>query len=584
MTTSISRKSDEGFSFFSTIVNLWRKADGVRRGIIGNIVCGILATAASLSFVWLTREAVDIATGRNSDYELFLVGVLLCCALFLQLLLTNISRHIEAWSIIRCSSSMRSRLFRQMLSAPFSGRRQTHSADAVNRLSSDVSTASSALCSTIPGAIITLIHLAGAFIFLSLMDFRIAVIVTAVMPAALLLGKIFMQKNRALTRKIRNEETSLHKIMQEDLQHRLLILTLGRREATADEFDECQSRFFSLSMRRNDISIFTGGAVTAGFMTGYAVMFLWCVAGLRDGTVSYAMMTAFLQLVAMVQRPAVDLSRRFSPIAQAGVALERLADIDTDAASAMCNSHLPASNFPTADNSIDKTTPDEPDKSGSSKKNLNGISFENVTFQYPDSTAPTLKNFFHTFPPDSITALCGETGAGKTTLTMLLTGAFKPSSGSIHHRCSNIVYVPQGNSLMSGTIRSNLLMGDSNATENDMRRALRISAAEFVYDLPDGVGTPCGERGHGLSEGQAQRIAIARAVLRLHYLSSRTSASSSMGIMVILDEPTSALDTETESILMDRLIPVLKGTIAIIITHNPRIIQYCTDSITIDAN
>ena len=175
----------------------------------------------------------------------------------------------------------------------------------------------------------------------------------------------------------------------------------------------------------------------------------------------------------------------------------------------------------------------------------------------------------------------GETGAGKSTLIRLLVALINPSSGDIElyngnesHRSStltrrNFIYIPQGNTLISGTIRDNLLMGDPNATEEQMRRALHIACADYVYDLPDGIDSEIAERGGGLSEGQAQRIAVARSILR-------------PGSILILDEVTSALDEETEQEMLRRLTQSQIGKTLIFVTHRPAIMQYCSQVLRID--
>lgn len=204
-----------------------------------------------------------------------------------------------------------------------------------------------------------------------------------------------------------------------------------------------------------------------------------------------------------------------------------------------------------------------------------GIRISHVRFSYSDSGREVLTGFSHDFRPGSLTAIVGETGVGKSTLIKLILALVQPKEGNIviyneqeevtaspQTRC-NLSYVPQGNTLFSGTIRDNLLIGNPNATEEDMRSALHTAVADFVFSLPGGLDTACGEQGTGLSEGQAQRIAIARGLLR-------------PGNILLLDEPSSALDGETEKELLRRLAKEVTGRTVVLITHRERIAGLCS--------
>ena len=205
-----------------------------------------------------------------------------------------------------------------------------------------------------------------------------------------------------------------------------------------------------------------------------------------------------------------------------------------------------------------------------------GIRISNLLFSYPGSGREVLSGFSHDFRPGSLTAIVGETGVGKSTLIKLILALIRPKGGKVvlydnqeeievspQTRC-NLSYVPQDNTLFSGTIRDNLLIGNPYATEEEMGSALHTAVADFVFSLPDGLGTVCGEQGTGLSEGQAQCIAIARGLLRL-------------GNILLLDEPSSALDGETEKKLLKRLAEEVIGRTVVLITHRERIAGLCSE-------
>lgn len=383
---------------------------------------------------------------------------------------------------------------------------------------------------------------------------RLALTLVFIMPFALLASKVYIKRTRRLTAEIRSDESGMHTFLQEGLHHRTLLSTLMSGDMLTGRFDSRQSSLTDKLVMRTDISIYSNMAVTAGFMAGYALTFLWSAYGLTTGTVSFGMMTAFLQLVGQIQRPAVDLSYRVPAFVNASVSLERIDEVMS----------LPAEDFSRPD--IDRGCP-------------TGLRLSDVSYSYPEEESRrVVEHLSHDFRPGSVTGIIGPTGAGKTTLLRLLLGLVKPSSGKATVYCDdaneqeigaglrrNIVYVPQGNTLMYGTIRDNLLLGNPHATETMMTDAIRTAAADFIMELPQGLDTECFEGGAGFSEGQAQRIAIARGLLK-------------GGSIILLDEPTSALDTATEKEFMSRLIRNIPATCTVIIvTHRREVTDYCTD-------
>lgn len=521
---------------------LWGESKGVRGRIAATALLGCATTGAALLFVWVTKTIVDTAV-RSPESPLGWLIALLVGSLLLQLGSTTLAGRLEAECITRFSNALRGRLFSRLMRARRGGRSQMHTGDAVSRLTGDVGTASTTLASTLPGMASTAVKLIAAFIFMATLDVRMALCLVVIMPLALLASKIYLKKTRRLTREIREAESRLQQQMQEDLQHRLMMSTMGRTDASVESFRERQRRFFTLTMRRNDISLFSGGMVSAGFMAGYAVAFLWCAFGLRSGAVSFGMMTAFLQLVSQVQRPVVDLARRVPALVAASVSVERLQTLFA--------------------------LPVEADEAPRRLKGGVGVRFEGVCFAYPDDTEgrSVVSDMTRDFVPGSLTSIGGPTGAGKTTLLMLMTGLLTPDKGQVTlystegeeavpspaTRC-NFAYVPQGNSLMSGTVRENLLMAAPGASDAEMEKALRLACADFVLALPEGLDSPCGERGAGFSEGEAQRIAIARGLL-------------APGQVLLLDEPTSALDSATETRLLANLSESAGGKTVVMVTH-----------------
>lgn len=523
---------------------LWRESCGVKRYVTANAVCGIVSVGCSLWFVWVTKHIVDMATHR-SEGEWWTAVAMLACALALQLCASVAGRRSGVMATTRFSNNLRGRMFERLMKAEWTGKERFHSGDAVNRLAGDVGAVSGLVGNTVPGAVVTVTQLVGAFGFMLLLDARLAWVLVAVMPVALVCSKLYMKRSRELTRAIRGKESGMQRIMQEDLQHRVLISSMGYTDGAAGEFRAAQRGFYRLVMKRNDIALFSSSAVTVGFMTGYAVAFLWCAMGLYSGGVTFGAMTAFLQLVSRVQRPVVELAGCVPAVVHAGVAVERLEEI--------------------------LRLPEEEHGADVKLRGPVGLRLSYVGFAYPESERGVLCGVSHDFKPCTMTVIAGSTGAGKTTLLMLMLGLLKPQTGEVQlydgERSvdasplsrGNICYVPQGNSLLSGTVRSNLLMAKPDASEAEMEEALRKAAAEFVLELPQGLDTECGERGSGLSEGQAQRIAIARGLLQ-------------SGRVLLLDEPSSALDAATERRLMENLEAESAHRTVIVVSHSPKLI------------
>lgn len=535
---------------------LWQESRGTRGLMLTTALTGCLTVGAALLFVWFTKAIVDSAVGPSHTVPPALVAMLAGC-LGLELLLPAARRRIETVAYLRYANALRRHLLLHLLQSRWSGRGGMHHGDAISRMTDDVATLASLSCSTVPGILAVLMQLAGAFIFLACLDLRLALAVVFIMPIALAASKIYVRKTRSITRSIRREESEIQTFMQESLAHRTLLSTLMGTERRADSFGRLQAALTRDALRRNNISIYSNAAVTAGFMAGYAVTFLWSAYGLAAGAVTFGMMTAFLQLVAQVQRPVTDLSRRIPAFITASVALERIDGILA----------LPLEDFTPTDAAAGTPM---------------GLRFSGVTYRYPDGDTDIISNFDHDFSPGSVTAVIGPTGSGKSTLLRLMLGLIEPESGRAEYYTPdgvsgpiraalrhNMVYVPQGNSLVCGTVRENLLLADPDATDDMMREALHDAAADFVLDLPDGLETQCFEGGAGFSEGQAQRIAIARGLLK-------------RGSIILLDEPTSALDPDTERELLARVRKRLSpDATLIIVTHRRAVLPYCTTTVTL---
>ena len=526
---------------------LWNASRGYRSPILAGILAGTVRIGVSLTFVWFCKHLIDTAT-HQADGNIILGLAAMAGCIVLQLLLSALVSRLYAHTEISLRNRLRQDLPEHILKSRWNGRETFHSGDMLNRMEEDVRTVTDLLAGSIPLVGTTLFQLAGAALFLFCLDRRMAVVILLIMPLALLCSKLYMKRMRRLTREIRATDSRVQSHLQENLQHRTLISVLECTPVAADTMSSLQSGLKRLVMRRNSFSIFSSIMVQAGFALGYVTAFAWGIYGLDTGTVTFGTLAAFLQLVAQVQRPVVELARQVPVFIGALTSVERIDEL----------------------NSMPLEEQGEPVILGGKA----GVRVENVTFTYPGGRRKVLEHFTYDFKPGSLTAVLGETGSGKSTLVRLILALLQPDGGNItlYDKTrpvpvspltrGNFVYVPQGNTLVSGTLRDNLLLGNPEATDGQMREALHTAAADFVRELPQGLDTPCGEMGTGISEGQAQRIAIARGLLR-------------PGNIVLLDEPTSSLDSDTERTLLERLSHTIQGKTLIIITHQEQTARLC---------
>ena len=530
---------------------VWDASSGYRKLILLSMLCGMFRMAVSLAFVWLCKYVIDVATHQTAGSLSHGICLMVGCIL-LQLSLSAVSSRLYASTDVSLSNRMRSGLLTHLLKSRWNGRELFHSGDMLNRMEGDVSVVVRMMVGLFPSVGIVLSQLVGAAALLLILDRRMAVVILLIMPVALVFSKLYMMKMRKITREIRETDSRVQSHMQENLQHRTLIAALERTPMILNTMGSLQLGLKRLVMQRNSYSVFSSVLVQAGFAFGYVVAFSWGVYGLNKGTVTFGMLTAFMQLVAQVQRPVVDLSKMVPSFINGLTSVERLNEL--------------------------YSLPLEEQGAPVQLAGPVGIRLEHVTFRYPGSEREVLHDFSHDFAPGSLTAVLGETGSGKSTLLRLLLALLQPAEGRIllyagwEERTAspltrgNFIYVPQGNTLVSGSLRHNLQLGNPEATDEQMYAALHTAAADFVADLSEGLDTPCGEKGEGLSEGQAQRIAIARGLLR-------------SGSIILLDEPTSALDAETTRLLLQRLTEKVGSKTLILITHQEQTARLCSHTV-----
>ena len=540
--------------FRTCLKGLMRAARPQRSRVLVSVLIGVTGVAASLGFVWSSKKVVDIATGAApgdlGSFVLILLGIML-----LQVL-SRVGAHFwEGLIVVKAQNAMRASVFAKVMYGTWTGKDKLHSGDTISRLEEDIRLVVDFICVTLPACLVTLLQLLAASAYLFVLSPGLAWILLLIMPLAVLFSRLFFRKLRALTNEIRAADAKVQGHMQENTQHRVIIRMLGATGSVLDKLGSLQKTVFDKTFSRLGYNAVSRGFMQLGFAAGYALVFLWGVFGLKDGSLGYGTMVAFLQLVGQVQRPVANIALQIPSFIRALSSEDRLLDLEY---------------APQEETGADIVLGGAP-----------GVRVEKLSFTYEGGRDAVVKGLDFDFTPGSMTAIIGSTGAGKSTLIRVIMALLPPDSGrvvlyspaagaaskgvevesGVRTRC-NFMYVPQGNSLMSGSLRENLLLAKPDATDEEIRDALHLAAADFVYDLQDGLDTVCAEIGAGLSEGQAQRIAIARALLR-------------PGGILVLDEATSALDAETELELLERIGARFRGSKTIIcITHRPAATSY----------
>lgn len=528
------------------------------------MICHVLLAGCAVGFVYVSKKLVDIAVGLlqgSSAGDLWVWGGAMVAVVLLRIALNALRSYLQIRTEVRLKNHLRTRLFDILLRMQSDGGERRHTGDILSRIQEDVRVVSNVCAASLPNMLGTLLQFVAAFAFLVYLEPLLGLLVVVIAPIGIIAGKYITRRVRRLTHDIRESDAKVQSHLQESVQHITLLQSMEYTDVSASSLGELQGGLYGNELRRAKFSVLSRVVMALAFQAAQTVAFLWAVFGISRGTVTYGMMTAFLQLVAQIQRPLVELSSQIPSLIHATASIDRIAELES--------------------------MPREEEAEPQMLEGVAGVRFECVSFSYPDSVKPVLSGFSYDFRPGTRTAIVGPTGAGKSTMIRLLLSLLRPQSGSLviyqenviegnpkndvpispATRC-NLVYVPQGNSLFSGTVRDNLLMGNPEATDEQLRSVLHIAAADFVFDLPGGLDAHCFEAGAGLSEGQAQRIAIARALLR-------------PGSILLLDEFSSALDAETELILMQRLTAALPDHTMIFITHRDRIIDYCTDVMTL---
>lgn len=541
---------------------LWQNTRGTRLNSSVRILFGTAQVGLGLLMVWLSKRFIDETIHTGSKDDIVQMIILLALTVLGRILLRQVYFYMTTVASTCKSNELRLSLFSKLFSRRLFDENELHSGDITSRLSKDIDSVSGVIAETVPQMVVTGIQLLGAFLLMRFFDAWLAWALVIFTPLAIILGKFVARKLKRMTLDIREKESQIQMHVQEGVEYNAVLRSLGSEQWVADRLDSMQQELRGNVLRRTRFSVITRFMLGIAFGFGYLAAFIWGGLGLYHGTITFGVMTSFLQLVGQIQQPILSLLNMTPQVIHSTASIDRLEELQAD-----------ESKEPRTDNQI---------------LNSAGIQFDDVTFRYAKGDREIIEHFTHDFKPGTKTALLGETGAGKTTLFRLMLGFVEPALGNVSVYAAqsntgdkpatsiqagkstraNFVYVPQGNTLMSGSIRYNLLLARPNATDDELKAVLHTACADFVFELPDGLDSELGERGGGLSEGQAQRIAIARGLLR-------------SGSILLLDEISASLDEETERELYTRLFAAYSEKTMIFITHRTAICTLCDEIVRV---
>ncbi len=536
---------------------LWKHHKGCRLQALINIVIGLLQVALGLYGVDLLRRLTDAATQQKGN--LTMLAIAFGLVLLFEMVLNIIKTWVRAVLGVKTQNIMQQSFFSRLLHGEWRGVGKMHSGDILNRLFGDVSDIVSLMTEVVPSTVIITVQFIASFIYLYQMDSALALILIIAAPVLMLLSRYYFHKMRRIVRKIKDSNSALQSIIQESVQNKMVVKVMEQSDNQVAKLERRQAVLRWQIKKRARFAILSKTLVNVGFAGGYLAALIYGLFQLynREPGITVGVIMAFTQLIGRIQKPMLDFARLLPTFVNSLTSAERLIELEV--------------------------LPVEDDTRQHHIKGTVGVRFEDVSYKYTKNGRDVLSHFSYDFKPGTFTAILGETGAGKTTVIRIMLSLIKANSGKaviysekedcevdVSTRC-NFSYVPQGNSLFSGTIRENLRFGNPNATTEQMKEALHIAMADFVFELPDGLNTVCGEGGGGLSEGQAQRIAIARAIVR-------------PSKVLLLDEATSALDIDTERELLLRIKEHYNDATVIFVTHRLAVVEFTTDNLRMERN
>ena len=519
-----------------------------RMTVLIHILLGVAGTAMSLLSSLAMRALIDAVTGSQAgevwSAAAYMAGMLLG-SVFMQAAASRIAAVIN----IKVQNGIQAEVYDRMLHTDWQSLEKFRSGDLINRLNGDVSTVSGGVTSLIPSFVSGVVQFVGALVIILCCDPVMALIALIAAPVYVLSSRALVRRMREYNKRMKEVGSQAMSFHEDSFRNLTGIKSFGVMDGFTDRMRQMQDKYKEALLDYNKFSVVTGLVMGIVGLAISAGCFGWGVFRLWTNAISFGTMTMFLQLTNM-------LRSSFSSLV--GLVPSAIS-ITTSAGRIMAVVELPEE--PGAREQID--VPDEC-----------GVELRNVSFAY-DEDEPVLRNISLSVKPGEFVALAGASGEGKTTVVRLMLGLIRPDKGeavlltdkgSVPLSAATrraFAYVPQGNTVLAGTVADNLRMVKPEATDEEITEALRLACADkFVSRLPEGIYSKTGETGRGFSEGQAQRIAVARALLQ-------------KAPILILDEATSALDEETEMRMLLNIRNSGFVRTCVLISHRPAAAGMC---------
>lgn len=525
--------------------------------ILLHILIGVSGTIMGLGTSVAAKFLIDAVVTHNRDTIVFAVSVAVGLAVS-QVFINAITSRISSRVGTKINAEMRFEFFGNLTSADWEEISAYHSGDLINRLEGDISTVSSGIIGFLPSVFTRGFQFLGAFGIVMYYDPTMAVLALLGSPVIFMTSKFMMRKIRSYNKESRRMNGEIISYGEETLQNLQTVKAFGLAGAYADNFKELILRYRDLKLKHDKVSVLMTMCLSLiGLAVSYAC-YGWGIWRLWKGEITYGTMTMFIQLSGILTSSfssIVALAPSAVSIATSAGRIKELYDIpkETDEDAQIVIKMLEES-----------------------KESILKIEGKGITFNYKNSEQTVLKNADFCVKSGETIAFIGPSGEGKTTALRLILGLIRPSEGLVEFSCGAETvkascstrrlcsYVPQGNDVVSGSVAENLRAVNPDASDKDIEEALKTADAwDFISALPDGISSDIGEHGGNFSEGQAQRIAIARAVLR-------------NAPVLLMDEATSALDSETEKRVLRNLMKSNPERICVITTHRPSMLEYCS--------